>query len=101
MGKREIIYYLETVAALGLKVACSSQLNELMKLSIKGQGHSLTLVKGHSDCKVKSLTFGLYNQVSDSGPHGPLVCRCFDKVRILAILHIETFVSFDFVPSLI
>ena len=31
------------------------------------------LVKGHSDVKVKSLTFGLYTQVSDSGPLGPLV----------------------------
>ena len=26
------------------------------------------LVKGHSDFKVKCLTFGLYTQVSDSGP---------------------------------
>ena len=42
------------MAALGLKVAWSIQLNELMKLnSIKGQGHSLTLVKGHSNFKVK------------------------------------------------
>ena len=44
-----------------------------MKLSIKGQGHSLTLVRGHSDFKVKCLTFGLYTQMSDSGPLGPLV----------------------------
>ena len=35
------------------------------------------LVKGHSDFKVKCLTFGLYTQVSDSGPLGPLVSRCF------------------------
>ena len=42
-------------------------------MSIKGQGHSLTLVKGHSDFNIKCLTFGLYTQVSDSGPHGPLV----------------------------
>ena len=42
-------------------------------MSISGQGHSLTLVKGHSDFKVKCLTFGLYTQVSDSGPLGPLV----------------------------
>ena len=40
---------------------------------VEGQGHSLTLVKGHSDFKVKCLTFGLYTQVSDSGPLGPLV----------------------------
>ena len=31
------------------------------------------LVKGLSDFKVKCLTFGLYTQVSDSGPLGPLV----------------------------
>ena len=31
------------------------------------------LVKGHSDFKVKCLTFGLFTQVSDSGPLGPLV----------------------------
>ena len=40
------------------------------------------LVKGHSDVKVKCLTFGLYTQVSDSGPLGPLVftklCPFFD-----------------------
>ena len=42
-------------------------------MSISGQGHSLTLVKGHSDFKVKCLNFGLYTQVSDSGPLGPLV----------------------------
>ena len=34
MGKNvKIIYFLETIAALGLKVACSIQLNEFMKLS--------------------------------------------------------------------
>ena len=33
----------------------------------------MTLVKGHSDFKVKCLTFGLYTQESDSGPLGPLV----------------------------
>ena len=42
-------------------------------MSIKGQDHSLTLVKGHSDFKVKCLTFGLYTQVSESGPLDPLV----------------------------
>ena len=44
-------------------------------MSINGQGHSLTLVKGHSDFKVKRLTFGLYTQVSNSGPLGPLVLK--------------------------
>ena len=33
MGKSKNYYFLETIAALGLKVACSIQLNELMKLS--------------------------------------------------------------------
>ena len=42
-------------------------------MSINGQCHSLTLIKGHSDFEVKCLTFGLYTQVSDSGPLGPLV----------------------------
>ena len=53
-----------------------------MKLSINGQGHSLTLVKGHSDFKVKCLTFGLYTQVSDSGPLGPLVYTSQSRARI-------------------
>ena len=49
-------------------------------MSIKGQGHSLTLVKGHSDFKVECLACGLYTQVSDSGPLGPLVCDLnFDR----------------------
>ena len=48
-------------------------------MSIEGQGHSLTLVKGHSDFKVKCLTFGLYTQVSDSGPLGPLVLKFADE----------------------
>ena len=33
MGKNENYYFLETIEILGLKVACSIQLNELMKLS--------------------------------------------------------------------
>ena len=37
------------------------------------------LVKGHSDFKVKCLTFGLYTQVSDSGPLGPLVVSQFSQ----------------------
>ena len=52
-------------------------------MRIKGQGHSLTLVKGHSDFKVKCLTFGLYTQVSDSGPLGPLVLGSDKPSRML------------------
>ena len=51
-------------------------------MSIKGQGHSLTLVKGHSDFKVKCLTFGLYTQVSDSGPLGPLVSKTIEQIAV-------------------
>ena len=52
---RSPAYFLETIAAIGLKVARRIQLNKLMKLmSMNGQGHSLTLVKGHSDFKVKT-----------------------------------------------
>ena len=40
------------------------------------------LVKGHSDFKVKCLTFGLYTQVSDSGPLGPLVLQSAFKVLV-------------------
>ena len=43
------------------------------------------LVKGHSDFKVKCLTFGLYTQVSDSGPLGPLV---YYSARIDDFMHI-------------
>ena len=39
------------------------------------------LVKGHSDFKVKCLTFGLYTQVSDSGPLGPLVYFCRSTLK--------------------
>ena len=52
-------------------------------MSIKGQGHSFTLVKVHSDFKVKCLTFGLYTQVSDSGPLGPLVIAGRPKAALL------------------
>ena len=55
-GKKwKLFIFLETIAALGLKVAWSIQLNEFMKLGeYQSQGHSLTLVKGHSDFKVKT-----------------------------------------------
>ena len=46
--------------------------NELGHMTIMA---AMTLVKGHSDFKVKCLTFGLYTQVSDSEPHGPLVYK--------------------------
>ena len=46
MGKSENYYFLITIAALDLKV---------VRVSIKSQGHSLTLVKGHSDLNVKTF----------------------------------------------
>ena len=54
------------------------------------------LVKGHSDFKVKCLTFGLYTQVSDSGPLGPLVfsncaaCVTASCITICFILFVVT-----------
>ena len=41
------------------------------------------LVKGHSDFKVKCLTFGLYTQVSDSGPLGPLVYSFYEGLIVI------------------
>ena len=53
-----------------------------MKLSeYQWSSSSLTLVKGHSDFEVKCLTFGLYTQVSNSGPLGPLVTSHFTKLN--------------------
>ena len=52
------MYYLETIAAVGLKVGLNIQINELMKLNeYPSQGHYLTVAKGHSDFKIKSLFF--------------------------------------------
>ena len=47
----------------------------------------MTLVKGHSDFKVKCLNLGLYTQVSDSGPLGPLVF-CFIDNSTLALYRV-------------
>ena len=47
------------------------------------------LVKGHSDFKVKCLTFGLYTQVSDSGPLGPLVVLMCRKTLITHSLSVS------------
>ena len=57
MEESEIVFFSETIAALGLNIACSMKLNELMKLSeYQNSRLFLTLVKGHSDFKVKCLT---------------------------------------------
>ena len=48
------------------------------------------LVKGHSDFKVKCLTFGLYTQVSDSGPLGPLVHNC-EAVQLINMANYPSF----------
>ena len=51
----KIMYCLEIIAAIGLKVVLSIQVNELMILkSNKGLGHYLILAKGHSDVRVKA-----------------------------------------------
>ena len=49
------MYYLETIAAIGVKVGFNIQINKIMKLNeYQTQGHYLTLAKGHSDFKIKS-----------------------------------------------
>ena len=51
----KIIYFLETIAALGLKVARSIQLNEFMKLGEYQRSRSFfDLGQRHSDFKVKT-----------------------------------------------
>ena len=45
------------------------------------------LVKGHSDVKVKCLTFGLYTQMSDSGPLGPLVWDLYFICKLFKCYH--------------
>ena len=53
------------------------------------------LVKGHSDFKVKCLTFGLYTQVSDSGPLGPLVSFlwCIPRIQMSKVDHMAQHLS--------
>ena len=46
------MYYLETIAAIGLTVGLSIQIMELMKLN--------ELAKGHSDFKIKTFFLGNY-----------------------------------------
>ena len=54
-AKMKIMYYLETIAAIGLKIGLNIQINESMKFNeYQSQGHYLTLAKGHSDFKTKS-----------------------------------------------
>ena len=48
------MYYLETIAAIGLKVGLNIQINELMELNeYQSQGHYLTFAKGHLGFKIK------------------------------------------------
>ena len=45
----------ETIAASDLKIGRSRHLNDCMKvLSIEGQGHFLTLAKGHVNTKIQT-----------------------------------------------
>ena len=50
------MYFLEIIAAIGLKVGLNNQMNELMKLNEYQRSRSLylTLAIGHSDFKIKS-----------------------------------------------
>ena len=70
--KKKWNYFLETIAVFGLRVAWSIQLNEFMKLSIKGLGLSLTLVKDHSDFKVETCFYA------------PQLRRCWGVILVWA-----------------
>ena len=78
-------------------------------MSIKSQGHSLTFIKGHSDFKVKCLTFGLYTQVSDSGPQGPLVSITHDtnmyyggmSFSLSIVCHLSEHISVNFLVQVL
>ena len=49
------MYFLETIAAIGLKIGLNIQINKLMKLNeYQSLGHYLTLAKDHLDFKIKS-----------------------------------------------
>ena len=48
--KGKAMCFSETIVVYDIKVGRCSQLNEYMNfMNIKGQGHSFTLVQGHSD----------------------------------------------------
>ena len=49
-----MVGFSETIAASDLKVGRSRHLIELMKVSIKGQGHILTLAQGCVHTKMKT-----------------------------------------------
>ena len=59
---------------------------------MKSQGHSLTLVNGHSDFKVKCLTLACILR-----PHGPLVQICiYDFNIFFPYCHKPTHIMFFF-----
>ena len=61
-----------------------------MKLSEYQKSRSFfDLGQSHSDFKVKCLTFGLYTQVSDSGPQGLL----FLHLHCMTARHLDFFVT--------
>ena len=81
-AKVKIMYYLEIIAAIGLKVGSNIQMNELMKLNEYQRSRSLlTLAKGHSDFKIKSCYAPAYSKnsgralsVTPVRPLPPSVC---------------------------
>ena len=52
IGKSENSGFLETIAACDLNIGRGNQLDELIKVSIQGQGHFLTLAQGHLYIKI-------------------------------------------------
>ena len=56
MGKNENnLIFAKTIAVYDLKVGTCIELNDLLNLSIKDQGHSLTVPNGYLVFKVKSF----------------------------------------------
>ena len=74
MRKSENYLFFRKLLRLRSQSCLKHLTNELMKLSEYQRSRSFfDLGQSHSDFKVKCLTIGLYTQVSDSGPLGPLV----------------------------
>ena len=60
MGKVKITFYLETTAAIGIKVGLSIKINEFLKLKEYHRSWSLfdLFSKDHSDFKIKTCILG-------------------------------------------
>ena len=67
MYKSENYLFFGNYCSLGSQSCLKHSAKWVNEVEWVSKYHSLTLVKGHSDFKVRCLTFGLYTQVSHSG----------------------------------